>query len=43
MNTIRKADRENLKEIMEVMMNANQAKTKANLKKMREEIKSGHD
>jgi hypothetical protein len=41
MNANRKADRENLKGMMEGMMNTNQAKTNANLKKMRKEIKFG--
>jgi hypothetical protein len=39
MNDNRKADRENLKEMMEEMM-VNQEKTNANLKEMKEEIKS---
>jgi hypothetical protein len=36
-----RADPENLKEMMEEMMNANQAKMNENLKEMREETKSG--
>jgi hypothetical protein len=41
MNANRKADRENLQEMMKEMMNDNQAKTSANIKEMREEIKFG--
>jgi dsDNA-specific endonuclease/ATPase MutS2 len=37
----RKTDETNLKEMMEGMMNANQAKTNSNLKEMRDEVNSG--